>query len=146
MVELSKGSVGSDVENLQTTLNFQLAGLWPPLIVDGIFGPKTKASTIEFQQLCDVTDDGIVGPVTTRELNTVIESTHHLVVVRKPRSSKKAVNLGVAGRSLSKPPVVGPFPESVHQIPQVKEHPYRRFLKELHIGAEGAAETHFTHI
>jgi hypothetical protein len=61
---LEKGSTGQEVTNLQVALNSQLPTVCPPLVVDGIFGPKTKARTIEFQKQYELLVDGIVGPQT----------------------------------------------------------------------------------
>lgn len=36
--------------------------------IDGIYGPKTKASIISFQKVVQITPDGLVGPVTWRWL------------------------------------------------------------------------------
>ncbi|MCC6129770.1 MAG: peptidoglycan-binding protein [Acidobacteria bacterium] len=64
MAQLLKvGSSGKDVSNLQTSLNF-LGMAQPVLTVDGIFGPKTKAAVVKFQQSAAVMADGIVGPQT----------------------------------------------------------------------------------
>lgn len=43
------------------------AGL-APLVVDGIFGPKTQAATRAFQSAMRLTVDGIVGPQTWNRL------------------------------------------------------------------------------
>ena len=56
------GSRGSDVEEAQTKLN--AAGANPPLAVDGIFGPLTRAATVEFQTSQNLSPDGIIGPLT----------------------------------------------------------------------------------
>jgi len=49
---LREGSVGYDVEKLQTLLKLK---------VDGVFGPTTKKTVIKFQLSKDLKPDGIVG-------------------------------------------------------------------------------------
>jgi hypothetical protein len=56
------GSRGTSVEEAQTKLN--AAGANPPLAVDGIFGPLTRAAVVEFQTAHNLSPDGIVGPLT----------------------------------------------------------------------------------
>jgi hypothetical protein len=56
------GSVGLDVEALQTALN-QLGAI-PPLVVDGSFGGKTETALKAEQTKLGLVADGICGPVT----------------------------------------------------------------------------------
>jgi peptidoglycan hydrolase-like protein with peptidoglycan-binding domain len=56
------GSRGPAVEELQQKLNQY--GTTPPLVVDGIFGPLTRAAVVAFQQENGLAADGIVGPLT----------------------------------------------------------------------------------
>jgi N-acetylmuramoyl-L-alanine amidase len=56
---LSLTCVGDDVRFLQKCL---------PLIVDGIFGRQTYTAVIEFQIAQDLEPDGIVGPITWKEI------------------------------------------------------------------------------
>lgn len=56
------GSRGPAVEELQEKLNNY--GTTPPLVVDGIFGPLTRAAVIAFQQDNGLAADGVVGPLT----------------------------------------------------------------------------------
>lgn len=44
-------------------------GTKPPLDVDGLYGPITRAAIRAFQQRNDLQDDGIVGPVTWNAMN-----------------------------------------------------------------------------
>lgn len=60
------GSRGSDVSNLQSTLN----GLGYNLSVDGIFGNKTQAAVRDFQSKNGLSVDGIVGVNTWGKLNS----------------------------------------------------------------------------
>jgi hypothetical protein len=58
---LRQGSKGEEVKCLQTMLNTkQLSNL----VVDGLFGPKTRAAVINFQLTNQLVGDGIVGPLT----------------------------------------------------------------------------------
>jgi len=59
---ISYGSQGQDVADAQQLLNQH--GAAPPLVVDGIFGPKTRQATIEFQKSRGLAPDGIIGPLT----------------------------------------------------------------------------------
>ncbi|MDP5218770.1 peptidoglycan-binding domain-containing protein [Ruegeria sp. 2205SS24-7] len=62
MKKLKKGSKGSDVKTLQTTLNKT-----PPkakLKIDGIFGVKTEAAVKAFQKAKRLKQDGIAGEKT----------------------------------------------------------------------------------
>lgn len=66
------GSKGGTVRELQYRLNVWIAitpaaGL-APLVVDGIFGPKTQAAARAFQSAMRLTVDGIVGPQTWNRL------------------------------------------------------------------------------
>lgn len=67
---LKAGSKGSDVELVQTLLNAVSAEYpsIPRVIVDGVYGPTTKAQATEFQRLFGLTTDGVVGPATWNAL------------------------------------------------------------------------------
>jgi hypothetical protein len=70
MANLQQGSVGPAVRELQTRLN-TLNVAQPPLAVDGIFGPKTRAAVVSFQSRTPpLKADGIVGPKTQAALAT----------------------------------------------------------------------------
>jgi peptidoglycan hydrolase-like protein with peptidoglycan-binding domain len=63
---LKKGSKGKFVIKLQEYLN-AMANKYPSLPklkVDGEFGPKTEAAVLAFQNLFNLTEDGIVGNIT----------------------------------------------------------------------------------
>lgn len=85
--DLAFGMTGDDVAAVQRLLNYHLVPpRFVPLVVDGIFGPKTKARVIEFQTLNkaylanmpveddagvqrkELAIDGVVGPNTGRVL------------------------------------------------------------------------------
>lgn len=61
------GSQGTDVMLAQGQLNLGPTRL-QHLSLDGIFGAKTKARTLEFQRDLKLTVDGIIGPKTWAEL------------------------------------------------------------------------------
>jgi peptidoglycan hydrolase-like protein with peptidoglycan-binding domain len=52
----------AQVKQVQAAINTQ--GYTPPLVVDGLMGPKTIAGIKAFQTLHHLTPDGIVGPLT----------------------------------------------------------------------------------
>ena len=63
-VTLSEGSTGALVTKLQEILNIWGPGYaspWTALVVDGDFGPLTKAAVEKFQAWGSVAVDGIVG-------------------------------------------------------------------------------------
>lgn len=63
------GSTGDKVKVVQTLLNKWAAACgFGKLVVDGDFGGKTYAAAMAFQRHARITADGIVGPVTMREL------------------------------------------------------------------------------
>lgn len=55
---LKQGSKGTQVKYLQQDLNYVMN---KTLVVDGVFGPKTKGVLIEFQKKHNLTADGIYG-------------------------------------------------------------------------------------
>lgn len=66
MPVLREGSSGAVVQSLQTLLTNGALGDWgtTPQGIDGIFGPRTKASVEAFQTWGGVTADGVVGDQT----------------------------------------------------------------------------------
>lgn len=64
---LRRGSTGPNVVTIQVALN-RIAQNYPAIpkisTIDGIFGSKTAASVRKFQEVFDLTADGIVGPAT----------------------------------------------------------------------------------
>jgi hypothetical protein len=122
MTVLVQGSVGQEVRNLQTALNYQLPNAAPRLSVDGIFGPRTKARVVEFQQLFGLKVDGIVGPQTHRALYSFVDLSHQLVIVGQ-RSDERGlfgIQSGLAVGDNSPPPsVLPPLPRLQLPFPQV---------------------------
>lgn len=70
-VPLRLGSLGNDVEILQTRLN-RISANYPSIpkiaAVDGIFGSQTDNAVRAFQQVFGLEEDGIVGPATWYEV------------------------------------------------------------------------------
>jgi hypothetical protein len=66
--DLSIGSNGGDVSDLQNALNNRPPSSLPALNPDGIFGQKTDARVREFQRYKQLAVDGIVGPITRAAL------------------------------------------------------------------------------
>ena len=68
---LRRGSRGEAVQRVQVMLN-RISRDYPAIPkvypVDGVFGPATEASVKTFQQVFDLTDDGIVGSATWYKL------------------------------------------------------------------------------
>ena len=60
----------TNVKHLQICLNKKVQTLSPPLVTDGIFGPKSKQAVVTFQKNNTLTADGIVGPITRNKLNS----------------------------------------------------------------------------
>ena len=56
------------VKVLQAILNKKGASVLPYLVIDGAFGPKTKARVSEYQRKNGLAPDGIVGPKTKAKL------------------------------------------------------------------------------
>lgn len=61
------GDRGPQVSELQAELNATFPS-YSSLDVDGVFGPATESVVKEFQRRTGLTPDGVVGPMTRREL------------------------------------------------------------------------------
>jgi peptidoglycan hydrolase-like protein with peptidoglycan-binding domain len=70
IITTQPGSTGEAVKALQEVIKAQdlSDGEAPPVIIDGIFGPKTKAFVTGWQKFVGLTVDGIVGPKTWQSL------------------------------------------------------------------------------
>jgi len=77
---LSQGATGADVRAAQDALNYQIQRD-TPLVVDGIFGSKTKARVTEFQTSNNIVVDGIVGPQTESLLFEVTEFSSSVLLL-----------------------------------------------------------------
>ncbi len=78
--KLQIGDQGDDVRAVQDVLNFHIRRL-QPLVVDGRFGPVTKARVVEFQQANMLLVDGVVGNNTHAKLFEVEEVPFSLAIV-----------------------------------------------------------------
>ncbi|HLJ47395.1 MAG TPA: peptidoglycan-binding domain-containing protein [Bryobacteraceae bacterium] len=72
MKQLHLGDHGHEVSRLQELLNTKSQRL-PRLVVDGAFGPKTKARVTDFQKDNGLKPDGIVGDFTWAKLRNGAE-------------------------------------------------------------------------
>jgi hypothetical protein len=61
---LRRGSRGPEVEKLQSDLNRIGSSRFPPLVVDGAYGPLTEGRVREFQGQAQIKVDEIAGPQT----------------------------------------------------------------------------------
>ena len=80
-VPLREGDTGRDVEQIQTKLN-RISGNYPgiPKIypVDGFFGSSTTDAVRKFQEVFNLTPDGIVGPATWNRIQLVYSGVKKL--------------------------------------------------------------------
>lgn len=92
---LRRGSSGPDVVVIQTALN-RIAQNYPAIpkvpSVDGIFGSRTEASVIAFQEIFGLTPDGIVGPGTWYELVRLYTAVTSLSELRSQGQQFYAIN------------------------------------------------------
>src|SRR5678815_5297062 len=72
-MSLAIGSSGQKVRELQSALN-ALPTIHPRLVVDGIFGPKTRTRVLEFQKQRNLKVDGVAGPLTWTALIAALEA------------------------------------------------------------------------
>jgi hypothetical protein len=110
-----EGARGQDVVNIQRALNYQMPDVMPALSLDGIFGPKTKARLILFQNQYDLKPDGIVGPKSRVALLTIVSISHHLLPRNWPMSSR--IRTGFSGGAPS-PSLLPPLPRLQLSYPQ----------------------------
>lgn len=97
---LRRGSTGPSVVVIQTSLN-RIAQNYPAIpkipVVDGIFGSRTEASVIAFQQIFGLTPDGIVGPGTWYELVRLYTGVNALSELRSQGQQFYAINWSPPG-------------------------------------------------
>jgi hypothetical protein len=130
MALLVQGSTGQEVKNLQTALNYHLPNSVPPLVVDGIFGPKTRARLVQFQTQFRLKIDGIVGPETGAALYTFVDCSHHMIIENHPadnRSNRLAIGDTPSQPSPFRLPPLPrlqlTFPSSVLPVPLILQPP-----------------------
>lgn len=92
---LRRGSSGPNVVVIQTALN-RIAQNYPAIpkvpSVDGIFGSRTEASVIAFQEIFGLTPDGVVGPGTWYELVRLYTAVTSLSELRSQGQQFYAIN------------------------------------------------------
>ena len=92
---LRRGSSGPSVVVLQVELN-RISQNYPAIpkipAVDGIFGSRTEAAVIAFQQIFGLTPDGIVGPGTWYELVRLYTAVTDLSELRSQGQQFYAIN------------------------------------------------------
>lgn len=97
---LRRGSTGPNVVVIQASLN-RIAQNYPAIpkipTVDGIFGSRTEAAVIAFQQIFGLTPDGIVGPGTWYELVRLYTGVNALSELRSQGQQFYAINWSPPG-------------------------------------------------
>ncbi len=103
---LTRGMTGADVRALQDVLNYHIRrGV--PLVVDGIFGPKTEARAREFQSANALQPDGLVGPLTQALLYEVTELAIPLLFL--PRLQLELPQPGAPPAGIPPPRLIPPL-------------------------------------
>ena len=92
---LRRGSSGPNVVVIQSALN-RISQNYPAIpkipAVDGIFGNRTEAAVITFQEIFGLTPDGIVGPGTWYELIRLYTAVTDLSELRSQGQKFYAIN------------------------------------------------------
>ena len=92
---LRRGSSGPDVVVLQVALN-RIAQSYPAIpkipTADGIFGSRTEATVKAFQQIFDLSPDGIVGPATWYAVVRLYTAVTRLAELRSQGQQFYAIN------------------------------------------------------
>lgn len=92
---LRRGSTGPNVVVLQVALN-RIAQSYPAIpkipANDGIFGSRTEATVRAFQEIFDLTPDGIVGPATWYEVVRLYTAVTALSELRSQGQQFYAIN------------------------------------------------------
>ena len=100
---LRVGSSGPEVVVIQTELN-RIAQNYPaiPKIpeIDGIYGPRTEAAVRKFQEIFDLTVDGVVGRATWYELVRLYTAVTSLSELRSEGQRYYAINWTYPNSSL----------------------------------------------
>ena len=82
---LRRGTTGPSVVTIQTELN-RISQNYPAIpkvpVVDGIFGSRTEAAVRKFQEIFNLTPDGIVGPATWYALVRIYVAVNRLAELR----------------------------------------------------------------
>jgi hypothetical protein len=116
---LIQGSVGQEVRNLQTALNYHLPDARPKLVVDGVFGTNTLQRVAMFQDIYDIPKPrGVVGPRTHRALYSFVVFTHHIVFDAPRRYWHPGVQSIRAGSDNPAPSILPEIPPMNLRFPQ----------------------------
>ena len=82
---LRRGTTGPSVVTVQASLN-RIAQSYPAIpkipVVDGIFGSRTEAAVRKFQEIFNLSPDGIVGPATWYALVRIYVAVTRLAELR----------------------------------------------------------------
>lgn len=97
---LRRGSTGPSVVVVQVALN-RIAQNYPAIpkipTADGIFGSRTEAAVVAFQQIFGLTPDGIVGPGTWYEIVRLYTAVNSLSELRSQGQQFYAINWSPPG-------------------------------------------------
>ena len=97
---LRRGSTGPSVVVIQVALN-RISQNYPAIpkipAADGIFGSRTEAAVIAFQQIFGLTADGIVGPGTWYEIVRLYTGVTGLSELRSQGQQFYAINWSPPG-------------------------------------------------
>lgn len=92
---LQVGSTGPDVVVLQASLN-RISQNYPAIpkipAVDGVFGSRTRAAVVAFQQIFGLDADGIVGPATWYQIVRIYTGVTALSELRSEGQQFYAIN------------------------------------------------------
>lgn len=92
---IQRGSSGPNVVVIQVSLN-RISQNYPAIpkipTVDGVFGSRTEAAVIAFQQIFGLTPDGIVGPGTWYEIVRLYTAVTRLSELRSQGQQFYAIN------------------------------------------------------
>ena len=113
---LSLGSKGQSVWNLQKTLNWSadtqvaLTGAGSPGNETSTFGPATKRAVMKFQAKYGISQTGTVGPITRAKLNSL--SSTVVVTPGQPGTPVVVTTNGALNVMVANNPITGAFPTS----------------------------------
>src|SRR5580658_7847391 len=129
---LSQGTSGPDVRTAQAYLNLHTAtpGI-AQLKQDGVFGPVTRARTIEFQRRAGLVADGVIGPKTRAALLAFQKITvQGTVTPQVILAFQTTTAQGAVTPQVSLPPVPNvQLPPSLGKLPDIHDKPATPYLQ-----------------